>query len=221
MGDILAGLSIGIQIVDGVLQFLRLLDQIAHSARHFGADVLTTRTRVAAEAARLEAFSVFLKHKPANGSKTRFEMLPPLTQRAVVGEIRELELLFGRYAAVVERYGVKELMRGYELDVDPEDGVFDKVAREKGMGEAKKVQIRAMLRDCVEWGLYRRKAVVGVVNGLTEWNDKLMNLLLCGLSLGEYFKPSDEDDVDEKTLYVFLNVSLSLIIHRRIGAAFE
>ena len=79
MGDILDGISLAIQIVDSVLQFLRLLDHIAHSTRHFGADVLTTRTRVTAEAARLESFSVFLKHKPANDGRTRFEMLPPLT----------------------------------------------------------------------------------------------------------------------------------------------
>ena len=87
MGDILAALSLGVQIIDGVLQFLRLLDHIARSARHFGADVLSVRTRVAAEAARLDAFAVFLKHRPANCSKTRFEMLPPLTRRAVVAQL--------------------------------------------------------------------------------------------------------------------------------------
>jgi len=101
---------------------------------------------------------------------------------------------------VVERYGVEELIRGYELDVDPEDDVFDNVAVKKRVEEAKRVQVKAMLRDCLEWGLYRKKVVVGVVNGLTEWNDKLMNLLLCGLSFGEYFKPLEKDDEDEKAL---------------------
>lgn len=192
----LGGISLSIAIVDNACKVLIFLRSAINDAKAFGSDIRSLRTQIVSETARLQAFSAFLKHKTPNG-KTQFNRLSDLTKRAILGNVQELEILFGQYTALVAKYGVEKLERGYELNLrsDPDSDPFGDALAEEGIAESKGMQKEARMGELLAWSLFRKKKVVELADKLTSWNDKLMRLLLCGVCFGEYFTSWHSDDV--------------------------
>jgi len=181
---VLGGISFSVAIIDSACKVLVFFHGVVTDTKAFGSDVRSLRTQIVSETARLQAFSSFLKHKSPGGG-SQFDRLPDLTKRAILGNVQELEILFGQYTALVAKYGEEELQRGYELNPgpDPNNDIFDAVV-EEGITESREMQRGAKMVNVIAWGLFRKKRVVELVDKLASWNDKLMNLLLCGLCLG-------------------------------------
>jgi Prion-inhibition and propagation len=189
------GVSLAIQVTELAYKSLVFVQRVVKYSKAFGSDVQSLRTQIATEAARLQAFSAFLKHKSPSG-ETQFDQLPDLTKRAVLGNVQELGILFAQYTTVVAKYGVEELMRGYGVDLAPgsQTGIFGAVFAEEGVAESSGIQREARAADVAAWGLFKRKNVVELADKLALWNDRLMKLLLCGLCFGKNFSPWQSDD---------------------------
>ena len=183
----LAGISFSIAIIDHACNVLTFLNRVIKDTKTFGSDVRSLRTQIVSETARLQAFSAFLKNKTSSG-ETQFDQLSVLTKRAILGNVQELEILFGQYTALVANYKEEALQRGYELNLgqDPNSDIFGDELVEEGITESKKMQKDANMANVLAWGLFRKK-VVELAEKLTLWNDKLMKLLLCGLCFGNCF----------------------------------
>jgi hypothetical protein len=191
--SVIGEISLGMAIIDNTCKVLIFLQHVVNDAKAFGSDVRSLRTQIASETARLEAFSTFLKHKTPSG-KTKLEQLPVLTKQAILGNLQELGILFGQYTALVAKYGFEELQQDYDILGD--------ALVEEGVAESKERQKEAKMVDVLAWGLFKKRRVVELADKLALWNNKLMNLLLCGLCFGKHFMswPQVDDIVAQENL---------------------
>lgn len=181
---VIGEISFGMAVVDHACIVLTFLHSVVKDAKSFGSDVRGLQTQLVSETARLQAFSAFLKEKTSSGG-TRFDQLSDLTKRAILGNLQELGILFGQYTALVANGGEEELQRGYELSMVPNSDIFGNELVEEGIAKSKKVQKKAKVVDVLTWGLFRKERVVELADKLSLWNDRLMQLLLCGLCFGK------------------------------------
>ena len=199
----LSELGLAIAIVDDCVSVAFFIKDWVDKAKQFGDDVRIMRKQVATEAARLQSFSSFLKNKTVE-DKTRFQMLPETHQAVVVGMIQELEILFFRYSAVIAKYKIEDLQRGYELELGPSaDALLNReTLRARGTETTRITQEKAKKIDKAMWGLFKQKNISQVISDLESWNNKLMNFLICGIYFLErpelwHTKTEDKEDQDK------------------------
>jgi hypothetical protein len=173
--------GVGIQIVDDAVKVIIFIRDIIHDSKHFGEDIRPLRTRTITETARLQAFSGFMKQIDDQG-KTRFDSFPLINQKAILGMMLELELLFAGYSKFVREHDINELQRGYEPDLQLKSNV-DTVMEKAGKDSAR-VQKQASLAEKMFWGIFEKRRILSLLKSLEDWNSRLMGLLLCGLCFG-------------------------------------
>jgi len=178
--DPISATALAIAIVDDTVNVVLFLKEWIDKSKRYGDDVRIMRKQVTIESARLQSFSRFLKHKLTSG-RTRFEILPEIHQNAIVGMSQELEIVFLSYSAIVKKYRLEDLQRGYELEIGEGTPLVGEALAKEGLETSKEIQKKATKIDKAVWGLFKRKKLSQLIMNLESWNNKLMNFLLCGI----------------------------------------
>ena len=96
---------------------------------------------------------------------------------------QELEIVFFSYSETVKKYKIEDLQKGYELEAGPLSkipSVGEDTAKE-GIERSETIQKKTKTVDKAVWGLFKQKRILKLIMALESWNNKLMNLLLCGI----------------------------------------
>ncbi|KAF7553410.1 hypothetical protein G7Z17_g3647 [Cylindrodendrum hubeiense] len=201
--------GLAIEAVNSSIHVLQFTYQLIADARRFGSDVASLRTRLAVETARLQYLSQYLKEK-SDSTTPKFEMLPTSVQSAILGLIQELDIQFAAYSNFVAKHKVAELQGGYARSF--EHGLNDKLDEKRSI-EIESLNIGATITDRFTWGLFEKKRVFRLVDGIKEWNDRLMSLLFCGLCFGQKSPPTTPaEDTAVKGLGLSGGLSLRALI---------
>jgi len=176
--------SLAIDIIDDGCVVINFIVEWVKNSRSFGDDVRVIRTRLVTESAKLKALTDFLRHESGTGS--RFDDLPISQRTAILGMIRELDVLFTSYHEVIKKHNLGELLKGYTSDATLNvNALFIDETKAIAKSEAKATQIGASRVKVVVWGLFEKKKIMRLISSLEWWSDKLMQFMLCGLTFGK------------------------------------
>ena len=187
-GTALGSTGLAISVLTNGQKVIQFLIEWVKTSKQYRDDVRVVQTRLSSQSARLGAFTAFLKQEAAPGSSHYSEM-SAIFQRSVSGMIQELELAFDTYQALINKYKIDDLRRGYEaqMSIEDSDGIAQTKARMVAATkkESETRQKSASYMGAAAWGLFRKKKVVDLIDSVEAWNDKLQNFLLCGLCFGK------------------------------------
>lgn len=198
--SVVGEIGLAIAIVNNSCTVLKIIVKAIKDSKQFGNDLRQIQTHTIAEVARLEALTEFLKQKNSS-NEPRFAQFPVLYRKAILGLIQELDILFSAYQILIDKYNLNELNE-FEYELSTEDEIallgFSDNVENPGIAESETRQQRASFPEVAAWGLFRKKKIKKIIAAVTSWNDKLMNLMLCGLCFGKDSFSMDIEQLPER-----------------------
>ena len=181
MAELMIGVvQLGIQVTESSIIVLRFIHDVVVNTKHYGNRVTALRSRISSETARVDTFLTYLKNKTADG-KPKLATLQASCQSAVTHLIQELEATFAAFSSYIRQHDIDALRRGYVININ--DDALDAVLDAKLL-EIKRTKGDTPLLDKLVWSLFQKRKVLELVDALQNWNDRLMNVLLCDVVFG-------------------------------------
>lgn len=174
------GVGLGISVIDNSIRVLSLIRDIYIDTQHYGDEVTTVRARITHEIARLHEFSEYLRLHTITGD-SHISTLHPSCQSAVIRLIEELDVTFVTYTNHINKYNTDSFRKGYAKS---NEGESSRDAQDSRSQEAKDLQATNRLSGRLLWSLFQKRNVLRLLKVLEDWNDRLIKLLLCSISLG-------------------------------------
>lgn len=198
--SVVGEIGLAIAIVNNSCTVLKLIIKSVKDSKQFGNDLRQIQNHTIAELARLQALTDFLKQKNSS-DEPQLAQFSVLHRRAIIGLIQELDILFSAYRILIDKYNLNELNEfEYELSTEDEIAIlgFSDNVENVSLAESEKRQQRASCLEAAEWGLFRKKKIEKIIAAVTSWNDKLMNLMICGLCFGKDPFPMNIEQLPER-----------------------
>ena len=198
--SVIGEIGLAITIVNNSCTVLRFIIKSTKDSKQFGNNLRQIQTQMIAEVARLEALTDFLNQRNSS-NEPQLPRFSVLHRRAIIGLIQELDILFSAYQIYIDKYKLGEL-REFEYELSTEDEIAilensDNVPN-PGIAESETRQQRASFPQVAAWGLFRKKNIEKIIAAVTSWNDKLMNLMICGLCFGKDPFPLNVEQLPER-----------------------
>jgi hypothetical protein len=176
--------ALAIAVIDDSCVVINFIVEWVKNSKAFGADVRVIRTRWVTECAKLKALTDFLRDGFVTGS--RFDEMPTLQRTAILGMIRELDILFASYYEAIQKHDLGELSKDHISDATLDmDALFIDETKAIAKSEAKGIQTGTSRVKIALWGLFEKKKILRLISSLERWNDKLMQFMLCCLTFGK------------------------------------
>ena len=198
--SVVGEIGLAISIVNNSCTVLKLIIKSVKDSKQFGNDLRQIQNHMIAELARLQALTDFLKQNNSS-NEPRLAQFPVLHRRSIIGLIQELDILLSAYWIHIDKYNLKELNEfEYELSTEDEIAIlgFSDNVENVGLAESEKRQQRASFLEVAAWGLFRKKNIEKIMAAVASWNDKLMNLMICGLCFGKDPFPMNIEQLPER-----------------------
>ena len=199
--SVVGEIGLAISVVNNGCTVLKFIIKSIKDSKQFGNTLRQIQNQTIVEIVRLQALTDFLKQK--NSSKEpRLAQFPVLHRRAIMGLIQELDILFSAYWVLIDKYDLNGLDE-FEYELSTEDEIarlgFSDNVENPGIAESEARQQQASLLQVAAWGLFRKKNIEKIIAEVASWNDRLMNLMICGLCFGKDPFPMNIDQLPERT----------------------
>lgn len=198
--SVVGEIGLAIAIVNSSCTVLRFIIKSTKNSKQFGNNLRQIQNHLIAEVARLQALTDFLNQKTSS-NEPQLARFSVLHRRAIIGLIQELDILFSAYRMLIQKYNLNELEEfEYELSTEDEIAIlgFSDNGLNPGIAESETRQQQASFPQVAAWGLFRKKNIEKMIAAVTSWNEKLMNLMICGLCFGKDPFPLNIEQLPER-----------------------
>lgn len=198
--SVVGEIGLAIAIVNSSCTVLRFIIKSTKNSKQFGNNLRQIQNHLIAEVARLQALTDFLNQKTSS-NEPQLARFSVLHRRAIIGLIQELDILFSAYRMLIQKYNLNELEEfEYELSTEDEIAIlgFSDNGLNPGIAESETRQQQASFPQVAAWGLFRKKNIEKMIAAVTSWNDRLMNLMICGLCFGKDPFPLNIEQLPER-----------------------
>jgi hypothetical protein len=187
-GIAIGAVGLGISVTDHAIIVLGFIHDVVVDVKRFGDQVSAVRAQVMYEVARLQTISKYLNHQTPDGAYQLYT-LDPACQSAVLGLVQELEVIFAAYTACVDKHNIAALRQGYAKSLE---GGLGGLVLDSRLAEGANAQAASTTRERLRWAIFNKAKITKLLKSLGDWSDRIMNLLLCVVSLGNTAAGSSE-----------------------------
>lgn len=179
--------GLGIKVIESTIQVLGFIHDVVVDARHYGEQTQSIKTKIIAEVSRLNSLESYLQSTAWTVGEKMPEIanLRPATQSAVLNLLQELDISFAVFSAYIRKHNMEVFKTGYakSSSAGPSATMDQRLALQAI--DAQQTQESTPRTDKLLWGAFTKKKVIKLVDGVKEWNDTLMNVLLCDKVFGK------------------------------------
>lgn len=179
-GIAIGAAGLGIAITDHAIIVLGFIHDVVVDVKRFGDQVSAVRTQVMYEVARLQTISKYLNRRTHDGAY-QLSTLDPACQSAVLGLVQELEITFAAYTTYVDKHNIAALRHGYAKSLE---GDLGGLVLDSRLAEGASAQASSTTSERLRWAIFDKSRTMKLLKSLGDWNDGIMNLILCVASLG-------------------------------------